>query len=202
VIGRPTQVRIWAAQLAQSDFPPVCAMTGRPAEKWRKFAFSTPPAWTYALLLLVCLGGIGIIVFGVIVYLVSQKASGYLPLTRQSDRTAALVTWIPIGLLIAWPVTWVLGFVFGSSPESGSTFAVFFFLGLFFLVIGLVGRLVATPLICPRGKVHAPQPGYADRLVELANVSPAFAMAVQHVQQQRAAQLQPLGPAPNPSQPQ
>ena len=199
--GHPTQVRIWAGQLAHSDFPPVCAMTGRPAEKWRKFKFSTPPTWTYALLLLVCLGGIGLIVFGLIVYLVSEKASGYLPLTRDSDRTAALVKWIPIGLLIAWPVTWVLGFVFGSSPDSGSTFVVFFLLGLFFLVIGLIGRLVATPMICPRAKVRAVQPGYADRLVELTNVSPAFALAVLQLQQHRAAQLQPPGLAPNPPQP-
>ena len=53
--SRPDRVQIWASQLAANDFPPVCAMTGRPAETWRKFRFATPPDWAYALLALVVL---------------------------------------------------------------------------------------------------------------------------------------------------
>lgn len=200
MIAQPNQVRVWAAQLEHNDFPPVCAMTGRPAETWRKFNFSTPPAWTYALLLLVCLGGIGIIVFAVVVYAVSEKASGHLPLTRQSNLTVALTQWIPAALLIAWPVTWVLGFVFASSPDSNGEFAVFFFLGLFLMVAGLVGRLVVKPMISPRGKVQALQPGYYDRLVEISNVSPAFTAAVHRQQQQRAPQPQAPNAFPNPEE--
>lgn len=200
MIAQPNQVRVWAAQLEHNDFPPVCAMTGRPAEVWRKFTFSTPPAWTYALLVLVCLGGIGIIVFAVVVYAVSEKASGHLPLTHQSNLTVALTQWIPIGLLTAWPVTWVLDFAFASGPDTNGAFAVFFFLGLFFMVAGLVGRLAVKPMISPRGKVQALQPGYYDRLVEISNVSPAFAAAVHHQQQQRAPQPQAPNAFPNPEE--
>lgn|GEM_PF-2904422 len=35
--AEPSGVAIWASQLAANDFPPVCAMTGRPAETWREF---------------------------------------------------------------------------------------------------------------------------------------------------------------------
>ena len=56
MINRPDRIQIWASQLAANDFPPVCAMTGRPAETWRKFRFATPPDWAYALLALVVLG--------------------------------------------------------------------------------------------------------------------------------------------------
>jgi hypothetical protein len=191
LIAQPRQVRVWAGQLQRNDFPPVCAMTGRPAEVWRKFTFSTPPAWTYALLLLVCLGGIGIIVFGIVVYAVSERASGHLPLTRQSNTIAALALWVPVGLLIAWPVSWVLGIILGNVSGDSSSFPIFFILGIFFLVAGLVGRLVATPLIAPRGKVQPLQPGYFDRLVEISNVSPVFAVAVHEMQQQRAGQSRP-----------
>ena len=41
------RVQIWASQLAANDFPPVCAMTGAPAEAWRKFTFSKTPPWAF-----------------------------------------------------------------------------------------------------------------------------------------------------------
>jgi hypothetical protein len=59
LIAHPDRVQIWASQLGANDFPPVCAMTGRPAELWRKFNFSTPPRWAYALLVLIVVGGSG-----------------------------------------------------------------------------------------------------------------------------------------------
>jgi hypothetical protein len=31
---------VWSSQLAANDFPPICVMTGAPAETWRKFRFS------------------------------------------------------------------------------------------------------------------------------------------------------------------
>ena len=102
MITRNDRIQIWGSQLAANDFPPVCAMTGRPAEAWKRFKFSTPPQWAYALLVLICLGGIGLIVYGVVVTAVSQRASGFLPLTRASRRTVDLVIVVPIGLIAAW----------------------------------------------------------------------------------------------------
>jgi len=174
-------------------------MTGRPGETWKKFKFATPPDWVYALLVLVCLGGIGILALAIVTAVVSQRASGYLPLTRSSSRTAALAFWIPVGLLIACPVAWAIAAIFGfsSGDSSAATITgVFFWLGLLFLAVGLLGRLLVTPLVSPRAKVWPIAPGQTDRIVELRNVHPAFVVAVQRQQQARAAQYTPAPPSP------
>lgn len=198
MINRPDRVPIWASQLAANQFPPVCAMTGRPAETWRRFRFATAPDWAYALLLLICLGGIGFIAFAVTFTLIARRASGYLPLTRSSSRTAALALWIPIGLLIAWPVCWVLGISIASINGSwtGTVGGVLGLLGVLFLVAGLIGRLVIKPLMCPRAKVMETAPGQTDYLVELRNVHPAFVAAVQQMHLARAQQYAQYAPQP------
>ncbi len=185
------KVQVWASQLWANDFPPVCAMTGRSAETWKKFKFATPPDWTYALLILVCLGGLGFIAFTIVVAVVSQRASGFLPLTRSSGRTVTLAFWIPLTLLIAWPVFWALAatLAFSSNDPTASAIAgVSFWLGVLFLVAGLIGRLVVTPLISPRAKVRELAPGQIDRIVELRNVHPLFVAAVLQRQQASASQ--------------
>ncbi len=83
-------LQIWASQLAANDFPPVCAMTGAPVETWRKFRFSTPPPWAYALLVLIVLGLLGLIIAAAVMSAVAVKASGFLPLTRRSSRVIEL----------------------------------------------------------------------------------------------------------------
>jgi hypothetical protein len=93
------RVVVWASQLAANDFPPVCAMTGAPAETWRKFRFSTAPAWAYAFLILLCTG-VGLLIVFLAMYLVSRRASGHLPLTRAASRRVGLASWIPAGALI------------------------------------------------------------------------------------------------------
>jgi MFS family permease len=191
VVTQPDRVQIWASQLAANDFPPVCAMSGQPAETWRKFKFATPPTWAYALLVLVCLGGIGIILYAVVITVVAQKASGFLPLTRHSSRTVALAIWVPAGLLIGWIVLWLLAAAVGF-PSSDSTVltiaAVMFWVGLLLLIAGLVGRLLVMRMIVPRAKVMEPQPGQLDKVVELQNVSPVFVGAVHQVHAARMAQ--------------
>jgi predicted transporter len=185
------KVQIWASQLWANDFPPVCAMTGRPAETWKKFKFATPPDWTYALLILTCVGGLGFIAFTIVVAAVSERASGFLPLTRSSGRIVTLAFWIPLAFLIAWPVLWAVAatFAFSSNDPTASAIAgVSFWLGVLFLVAGLVGRLVVTPLTSPRAKVMELAPGQTDRIVELRNVHPLFVAAVLQRQQASASQ--------------
>jgi hypothetical protein len=157
-------------------------MTGRPAETWRKFKFATPPDWAYALLILVCLGGLGFIAYAIVTTLVAQRASGYLPLTRSASRTVSLGRWIPIGLLIAGPVAWAIA-IAASASSSDSVAAVFLWFGILFLLAGIVGRLVVTPLVSPRAKVREVAPGQTDRIVELRNVHPVFVAAVLKQQQ-------------------
>ncbi len=187
MIDRPDRARIWASQLYRGEFPPVCAMSGRPAETWRRFNFSTPPAWTYALLVLVCLGLLGLLVYGVIVSAVSLRARGHLPLTRSSRRAANLATWGPAGLILGSVavmtavIAAAAGNVDAGDPNAAGIGAILFLLSLFALLGGLIGRLVIGPLVVPRGKVEE-VPGYAERIVELRNVHPAFAAAVKQAQ--------------------
>jgi hypothetical protein len=184
------KVQVWASQLWANDFPPVCAITGRPAETWKKFKFATPPDWTYALLILVCLGGLGFIAFTIVVAVVSQRASGFLPLTRSSSRTVTLAFWTPLVLLIAWVVCWVIAAIFGFSsndPTASVIAGTSFWVGVLFLAAGMIGRLVVTPLISPRAKVKELEPGQTDRIVELRNVHPLFVAAVLQRQQASAS---------------
>lgn len=169
----------------------MCALTGRPAETWRKFRFATPPQWAYALLLLICLGGIGLILYAVVLTSISQRASGHLPLTRAARRQVDMAIWVPAGLLIAWVVLWVVAVAVGAAgnDQSGSGLAAaFFFLGLLALIAGLVGRLVVMRFLVVQARVFEPQPGQVDKIVELRNLHPNFVHAVQQLQAARLAQ--------------
>jgi hypothetical protein len=193
-------VLVWSAQLAANDFPPVCAMTGAPAETWRRFRFSTAPAWAYLFLLLLCTG-VGLLIVFLIMYLVSRRASGQLPLTKASSRTIGLASWIPGGLLIGTVALWVVAAIVGSSSNNDTTGAIaaaMVILSLLTLLAGIVGLLVVRPLIGPRATVMEQQPGQYDRLVRLRRVHPAFVAAVNQIHQARAAQYASMPPpAPN-----
>ena len=191
MITRDDRIQIWGSQLAANDFPPVCAMSGHPAEAWRRFKFATPPQWAYALLVLICLGGIGLIAYAVVISAVSQRASGFLPLTRSSRRTVELAIWVPVGLIIAWAALWGVAAViaFATTDNSLVTLAgICFWIGLLLMIAGLVGRLVITRLVIPQAKVMEAQPGYFDKLVELRNVHPNFVRALREQQVARLAQ--------------
>lgn len=199
MVNRPDRVQIWAAQLAANDFPPICAMTGRPAETWRRFRFATPPTWAYALLVLACLGGIGIIGYAIVMAAIAQRARGYLPLTLASRRTVNLAFWGPLALLGLALAMWVAAAIIGlptSDPTLNTIGAVLFWIGLLVFVFGLIGRLVITPLIGPRAKVREQVPGQYDRIVELRNLNPAFVAAVNQAHQARYASYAPIPQAP------
>jgi len=173
-------------------------MTGRTAETWRRFKFATPPAWSYALLILVCLGGMGILAFAVVMALTAQRASGYLPLTKDSSRLVTLSTWVPVGLLVLAVVVWIAAIPVAASDTIGDAAGWLFWIGLLLLLSGLAGRLIVTPLLSPRAKVMEMAPGQNDRIVELRNVHPAFVAAVEQRQREHAAQLAPPPPPPPP----
>jgi hypothetical protein len=189
VIGRPDRVTVWAGQLAANDFPPVCAMTGAPAETWRRFKFATSPAWAYAFSALVAV-------------LVAERASGFLPLTMASSRMVGLARWVPRGLVIGSGVLWIaiaiaaVANVGAAAANAGDVAGLFVFLGVLMLVAGLVGRFVFMPLVCPRGRVTL-LAGYPDKLVELRNVHQAFVSAVTQAHQARAQQYPGMQPQAN-----
>ena len=187
-----SEVRIWASQLAANDFPPVCAMTGRPAETWRKFSFRTPPPWVYALLVFVVVGLIGIDVFAIVEAAVSEKASGHLPLTKSSRNRLRIVIWTVVGLLPATFILLILGAVFGAGTDASTSVlgGILSWLGVLAFLLFVIGA-VTRSFWGPRAKVYPPQPGYMDKLVELRNVHPSFVAAVQQQHAARVAQAQP-----------
>ena len=195
----PDRVQVWASQLAANDFPPVCAMTGQPVETWRKFRFSTPPPWAYALLALLFIGILGLIIAASVMNAVSLKATGYLPLTRRSRQIIDLAVWLPIGLIlgsfavITGVVIAAMANVDAADANAGGVAGISVLVAAVLLTSGLILRLVVTPLVSIRAHVTI-QPGYYDRLVEIRHVHPAFVAAVIQRQQARAAQYAPVQP--------
>jgi hypothetical protein len=182
------RVQIWAAQLAANDFPPVCAMTGAPAETWRKFRFATAPAWAYVLLLLICTG-VGLLIIGVLMWAVSFRASGHLPLTRASRRKLAIVNWLPVVLIVLSLVLWIGALVvgFNSNDQTATIAAGLLLLGLIAGTTGLFGWVVIRRIAGPHARVMERRPGQYDQVVELRNVHPAFVMAVNQLHSARDA---------------
>lgn len=131
------------------------------------------------------------IAFAVVMALVAQRASGFLPLTKASSTMVTLATWIPGSLVLGGFVVWLIALLIALStndPSASTVSGWSFFLGLLAIIGGLVGRLVVKPLLCPRAKVMEAAPGQNDRIVELRNVNPLFVAAVLQRQQARAIQ--------------
>lgn len=171
-------------------------MTGAPAETWRKFRFSTAPTWAYAFLLLLCTG-VGLLIVFVLMYVVSRRASGHLPMTRASNRKVGLATWIPGGLVLGTVPLWIIAAIVGTSSNDETTGAIaagLVIVSLLLLLAGMVGLLVIRPLVGPRAKVMEQQPGQYDRLVELRRIHPAFVAAVNQMHQARAAYYASMQP--------
>jgi hypothetical protein len=191
LVNRPDRVLIWAAQLAANDFPPICAMTGQPAQTWRKFRFATAPWWALGFLLLICVG-IGFIVSIPLAYLVSRRASGSLPLTHRSKRQLDLPLKAALAILALSVLVWiftVIAFTRPYDPANPTPQLVglaLFNLGLVAFVSGAVllqlGLQLGRIPFGPGAIVMRQLPGQSDRQVELIRVHPAFVAAVQLMQ--------------------
>lgn len=177
------KVLVWQSQLAANDFPPVCAMTGKQAETWRKFSFSSAPPFAFWI------GGL------LLASIMARRAGGHLPLTRDSVKRIRMVTFGVVGLLVLALVFFILAVIVGSAAGNdpvGSTFAALFVvLGIGSVIVFLIALVVVRRTYGPTGKVLEQQPGQYESLIELNNVHPAFVAAVQQLQQARAAQFQP-----------
>ena len=178
---------MWSTQLRVSDFPPVCAMTGAPAGTSYKFRFATTPA--SAQVFDVVTGGL----FGA-TYFSSRgrTASGRLPLSFRARRRLRMSTWIPLSTI---PLSLLLVATASFLPSSVAGATGIF--GIVLVTAGLVGFLVARPLIGPKAKVIRRQPGWDDSLVELRNVHPAFVAAVNQMHADRARQHSSPQPGPD-----
>lgn len=166
------KVLVWQSQLAANDFPPVCAMTGRQAETWRRFSFSTAPGWSFWV------GGL------LVAALTARRAAGYLPLTKSSAQTLRLMTWVAVGLIPLGVVMWIVA----AFVQSGTVAFALVVFGIAAILVAVIGLAIVRRAYAPTGKVLEPQPGHWQSLVELNNVHPAFVSAVQHLQHMRAQQ--------------
>ena len=153
-------------------------MCGAPAERWRKFNFSTAPSWAFLL------GAIAM-------FALSRRASGYLPMTRQCMNRLRLLTWGSLALLPVAVVLWIAG-ALAVPPDNdavrGFAATVLLLLGLVSLMAALVG-LILRRFYGPTGRVMEQQYGQYEPVVELQRVHPNFVVAVQQLQQSRAAQF-------------
>ena len=158
----PSEVSIWASELAAGRLPSICVKSGRNADRQLSFRFGE---FTYGggrLLLSLVVGGFA--------FLGGPQATGQLPLTKQwrttflSLRSTALAAF-PTGVVVAlstaaWPVRWqpsVLGLGFG-------------LLGLYAVAHFLYAGLR------PKGAVH--RTPYGEAWIHLRDVHPNFVAAV------------------------
>jgi hypothetical protein len=168
-------------------------MTGEPAETWRKFRFHSAPAWSIVFIFLICVG-IGFFLSATLMYVVSRRASGYLPLTFASTHRLALVTRVAVALIGVSIAIGVLAALLASRNDLGTSVAalMLFNVGILVFVFGSVvlqtGLQITYPLFGPRARVMKLEPGQAGPLVELRNVHPAFVTAVNEMHAAPAAQ--------------
>ena len=184
----PDKVLIWSSQLRRNDFPPVCAMSGEPAETWRKFSFTSAPPWAFWV------GGL------LLSYVLARRASGYLPLTRASERLLKAPNWPVIAFAAIGGMLWVVAIIVAAvagGNNTGSAVAVWagLFGGWSFFVV-LIAFLLTNRGYGPSGRVLEQQIGQYEPLVELQRVHPKFVEAVRRHQGERARQL-----AVNPASP-
>ena len=193
--GPPGRVVVPATQFAAGDFPAICAMTGLPAETRRRFRFFRAPGWSFAFVFLIC-AGVGFLISGLLIFLVSDKVSGYLPLTSASARRLGLLMRVSVAIVGVALVMLIAAAFLATTGESlaqlasvllVSTGLPVFLLGFTGLQFGLqVLKPVYGPtaLVLPRDAMHP------DRWIELRNVHPAFVAAVQQQHAARTAQGQ------------
>ena len=156
-------------------------MTGAPAETWRRFTFSTSPRWAFWV------GGL------LLSAIMARRASGYLPLTRASARKLNVVNWsfialIPLAFLF-WIAAAIVNSVAGDQSSMPAIGALLILTGTMVLLFGVIGLLFVRQAYGPTGRVREQQYGQYEPVVELQRVHPNFVVAVQQLQQSRAAQF-------------
>jgi hypothetical protein len=175
-----TDVVVWAEDLKAGRLPKVSPVSGESADVPRKFRFRTAPGWVWPLIAAGVLIGVGWIPGVAIMLAVSKRAAGPVFLTRTEKRS------INVKLAISWGLLGAtfLGFamVFTVAPD----YKGFALLGALVALIGwLICLLVVLPRIQPKAVVHRISSGATT--VELRQVHPAFAEAVQTMYRQSGA---------------
>ena len=188
-------VQVWQSELKDKQLPFICAMTGLPAETWRKFRFKTVPEWAkYS-------NGLAFSQFHILAPVIEEaamrRAKGYLPLTRASQRRLQFLNLGLLGLTPAAVVFTLLAILIDSYNAANAPFGgVFVGLALLSLAVSVLGLLYVAPRVGPNGIVAPAPRGYRDYVVDLQRVHPAFVEAVRRYQEERARQSAVNHPSP------
>jgi hypothetical protein len=178
LVRPPNRILVWQSQLSANDFPPICAMTGAPAETWRRLTITKYPPWAFWV------GGI------LLANALSERITGHLPLTRASVTRIRIAKWLFGGLIPLAFVLWLIGIVvLSTNSTSEVNTAIFYFcflLGFGALFGGMIGFILGRAAVGPTGRIMRSQPGQPEYLIEIRNVHPSFVSAVQQLQQSRA----------------
>ncbi|HEV2415450.1 MAG TPA: hypothetical protein VGX27_11620 [Candidatus Dormibacteraeota bacterium] len=185
MVNPSVRLRVWASQLANDDFPPVCVYSGEPADAWWRIRLFTPYRWAVPLVFLSLLLVIGFVIGGALGYLLARRVSGHLPMRAQYARRLWMLPRVSAAILAAGVVMLVAAL--HAPPLNnvvlGLAGILAFTVSPIFILIGLlgvqIGLQVAWNPLAPRGKVFARKPGDPDRIVEISNVHPAFVAAAQ-----------------------
>ncbi len=184
-----------ATQFTAGDFPAICAMTGLPAETRRRFRFFRAPGWSIVFVFLIC-AGVGFLISGLLIFLVADKVSGYLPLTWASARRLGLLMRVSVGIVGVALVMLIAAAYLATAGESLTQLASVLLVaaGLPVFLFGFtglqVGLQVLKPVYGPTAVVLPLDAAHPGRWIELRNVHPQFVAAVQQQHAARAAQGQ------------
>ena len=177
----------WAEDLKAGRLPHVSPISGQPSERSRRYHFRTGTTLSWVL------GVIGVafcgLLPGVIMFiLLAHRASGPLFLTAdelRSIRVKQAITW---GLLLLGLVFFIASYALSANANAPT--GLLFLLALVCVLAFVVCLLVVLPRVGPKATVREAAPGRLT--VELRNIHPAFAAAVQ----QMYAGLPPIPSAP------
>jgi hypothetical protein len=169
-----------AADIRIDDFedgvlPPVCVVTGRPADGYRPYRFGRTPGW---ILFALVLGPVGIVVLLVLALTTRRTVSGYLPVCDDAlahGRRWRRNGWIAV--LAGGAVDVFFAFVFDSFGNR-ALFVVSEAVGAGLVVAGL--WIVARP----PGSVGG-RPDRVERWVHISPVSVAFFDAYERQERRR-----------------
>jgi hypothetical protein len=130
----------------------------------------------------------------------SDRATGYLPLTRASAKKLWVVRWVFTALIPFAFVLWGIGIFVSAlgktNPVNSAIFEFLFLIGFGALFGGLVGSILGWRAVGPEARLLERRQGDRESLVELRNVHPVFAAATRQIQEARATQVAPAVPSP------
>lgn len=143
--------------LEEGRLPPVCAMTGDPAEEYVRITFTSTPGWTWILLL-----------FGILPFLIARAFSktrvvGLVPMSDAALRRARSFNWIVGGLFGVGALILVLGM---ASDLSALAVA-----GTTAIAAAALIAMIGWAFVWPAGRV-------AGDVVSFSSVDPRFAQEV------------------------